>query len=51
MKATVFPSGLKRGKLSWPGGEANGSAVPPVFDTIHKSFAYEKMMCVALTSG
>src|SRR5262245_36903285 len=47
----VLPSALKRGSDSTPGGLASGVAWPPSRGTSHRSSAYTKAMCVALTSG
>jgi hypothetical protein len=43
--------GAEAGESLGAGGLASGVASPPARSTIQRSFAYEKTMCVALTSG
>jgi len=51
LNASVWPSGLKRGNASAPGGLESGVAVPPSRLTIHRSFPYTKQTRSLLTAG
>ena len=50
-KAIQRPSGLKAASVSAPSELVSRTALPPSRPTFHRSLAWVKTMCVALTSG